>query len=111
MMRQLSFEEFENDSPIDRAFRKFHGKHPNVYEELRRLSFDWIRVRRCRWSVDAAYQVLRWQRHMAGLPDESEAFKLNDHYRSRYARLLMANEPELEGLFELRALAAERRHA
>jgi hypothetical protein len=33
-------------------------------------------------------------------------FKLNDHFTSRYARLLMQREPDLYGLFETRAVRA-----
>ncbi len=35
-----------------------------------------------------------------------EDFKINDHYLSRYARKLMEEHPELDGLFELRELKA-----
>jgi hypothetical protein len=50
--------------------------------------------------------VLRWNRAIAGLPDPREDFKLNDHYTSRYARLIVAHEPDLAELFELRRLRA-----
>jgi hypothetical protein len=50
--------------------------------------------------------VLRWQRHIDGLPDEHEAFLLNNNYTSRYARLLMELNPELAGIFETRELHA-----
>lgn len=43
-------------------------------------------------------------RHMRGLPDPDEQWKLNNNFTSRYARLLLENEPELEGLFEIRSL-------
>ena len=33
-------------------------------------------------------------------------YKLNDHYRSRYVRLIIEKHPELEGFFELRELKA-----
>lgn len=34
-------------------------------------------------------------------------FKLNDHYHSRYARLILATHPEFDGFFEIRELKAE----
>jgi len=46
--------------------------------------------------------VLRFQRRLAGLPDDDEIYRLNNNYTALYARLLMDNEPELAGLFEIR---------
>ena len=91
---------------IEEAFIRFHNAHPGVYGELAALSRRWLAQGKGRWSIDAAFQVLRWERRMAGLPDPAFEFKLNDHFRSRYARLLMEREPDLEELFEVRMLRA-----
>jgi len=48
------------------------------------------------------WEVLRWNRFLATA--DPEAWKLNNNYHSRYARLLMTNNPELAGVFELREL-------
>lgn len=48
------------------------------------------------------WEVMRWQMFLA--TKDPSGFKLNDHYTSRYARLIMKQEPDLDGLFELRAL-------
>ena len=36
--------------------------------------------------------------------DEHSGFKLNNNYRSRYARLIMEQEADLEGVFQIREL-------
>jgi hypothetical protein len=79
-----------------------------VYRELVVLCRQWRRRNARPWSIKGAFEVLRWQRHIAGLPAENEAFKLNNNYHSRYARLLMETCPDLDGLFEMRALLTER---
>lgn len=86
----------------DEAFWKFHEAHPAVYTELRDLCRAWVSKGIGRWSMWGAFSVLRWERRMAGLPDPEEEYKLNNNYTSYYARLLMQQEPELVGLFEIR---------
>ena len=90
---------------IDDRFHAFHARHPEVYAALLRLANDaWSRGRH-RASIDVMFGALRWERFIEGLPDPAEkGFKLNDHFRSRYARLLMAEHPHLAGLFETRTL-------
>lgn len=109
-MTQPSFFDDDRDddelTPRER-FERFHARHPEVYRELKELCITWRSRGRHRWSIDAAMHVLRFQRRMAGLPDESEAYKLNNNYTSRYARLLVERNPELDGLFEMRRMRDE----
>ena len=73
---------------------------------LVRLAREWREYGRDTWSIDAAFQVARWQRRIAGLPSEEEKYKLNNNHRAHYARLIMEQEEDLDGIFELRALTA-----
>lgn len=98
----------ETHGPIDERFWRFHQHHPEVYEELVTLCRKWRRRNRQPWSIKGAFEVLRYEWRVDGLPDEHEAFKLNNNYTSRYARLLMEMNPDLEGLFELRELHTTR---
>lgn len=91
---------------LDEQFWSFHTKHPDVYLQLRDLCDEWRSHGGARWSIKGAFEVLRWQRHIDGLPDEHEAFLLNNNYTSRYARLLMELNPDLAGIFETRELHA-----
>jgi hypothetical protein len=93
---------------LEAAFWSFHSRHPDVYLQLRDLCDEWRSHGRARWSIKGAFEVLRWQRHTDGLRDEHEAFLLNNSYTSRYARLLIELNPDLDGLFELRELHATR---
>jgi len=90
--------------PIDRQFWRFHQRHPEVYDELRSMCFRARARGRTRLGIGMLFEVLRWNRIIEGLPDETEDFKLNNNYRSRYARLLMEREPELAGFFSTRRL-------
>lgn len=92
-------------SAAERKFWLFHFQHPEVYTHLCVLCREWLNVRgRARWSINGAFEVLRWQRYVRGLPDPNEDWKLNNNYRSRYARLMMEQEADLTDFFEIREL-------
>jgi hypothetical protein len=91
-----------DESRIDRAFAEFHAANPDVYRCLVSLARD-LRARgHQRLGIGMLFEVVRWQRHMTTV--DADGFKLNNNYRSRYARLIMADEPDLAGAFELREL-------
>ncbi len=96
----------EGPATIWERFFEFHENHPEVYDALVVLCDQWIAHGDDRWSIDACFQVLRWERRIAGLPDEYEDYKLNSIYSSRYARFLMMTE-RFVGLFETRELKSE----
>lgn len=91
---------------IQERFERFHAANPDVYVELLVLARQAKQRGRERWAIGSLWEVLRWQRMMRTV-DETTDLKLNDHYRSRYARLIMTQEPDLAGFFETRHLRSE----
>ncbi len=89
---------------IQQQFARFHASHTEVYDGLLGLTRQAASVGRTRIGIGMLFEVLRWQWIIAGLPDDDEVFKLNNNYRSRYARLIMRRNPDLEGIFETRVL-------
>jgi hypothetical protein len=84
-------------------FDWFHANNPHVYRNLRALALAMKTKRgKKRVGIKMLYEVLRYQYdiHTAG----EEEFKLNNNYTAYYARLLMAQEPDLAGLFEVREI-------
>lgn len=88
---------------IQQRFDEFHAANPHVYTRLRDLALDMRRRGRSRGSIELLFAGLRWE-HWIATRDPNSDFRLNDHYTSRYARLLMQREPELDGFFETREL-------
>lgn len=102
MERQVEL--FDLGKPtIGQQFRRFHAEHPEVYEELVSLSRI-AKMAGRQAGIKMVFEVLRWNRMIAGLPDPGEDYKLNNNYHSRYARLIMRQEPDLKGFFETRRL-------
>jgi len=90
-------------SSTDKRFISFHVNNPQVYNELVRLAREAKAAGRSKIGVRMIWEVTRWNLTI-GAKDPDSEFKLNDHYHSRYARLIMMVECDLRGIFEVRSL-------
>lgn len=90
----------EKEPTIQEKFEKFHSDNPHVYKVLKRLALEAKQAGKNKIGVDLLVQVARWELIMG--TNTNDRFKISNSYTSRYARLLMEQEEELEGLFELR---------
>ena len=79
-------------------FWAFHNAHPEVYTELRRRALDLRNRGWKRWGIRNLWERMRYE---FALQSNGE-FKLNNNLPPFYARLLMAQESDLEGFFETR---------
>lgn len=86
-------------------FEKFHVDNPHVYDALCRLAREWVTgTGRRKCGIGSLVEVVRWQ---IAMRTNDPHFKINNTFNAFYARLLMANEPDLAGIFELRASEAD----
>lgn len=90
---------------IEEAFENFHTANPWVYRALVELARDLVRRGHRHIGIGMLFEVLRWQ-WWIGTTDDASDFKLNNNYRSRYARLIMRQEEDLADVFETRVLTA-----
>lgn len=88
----------------EEKWRAFHARNPQVYELLRAKALYAVRRGHKRLGLRTIWEALRWD--LTVQVDSADDFKLNDHYTPFYARELMAREPELAGVFEVRGDAA-----
>lgn len=85
-------------------FEAFHEANPHVYRELRRMAL-WAHGRgHRRGAIELFWNRLRWEAYAQTMGD---VYKLNNNYKSFYARRLMAHEPALAGFFETRKSLAD----
>lgn len=92
-----------NPEAREAKWREFHAKNPQVYEMLRAKALTAVCRGRRHLGIRQVWEAMRWD---LTLQTDSPDFKLNDHYTAFYARELMAREPELAGVFEVRGGAA-----
>lgn len=90
---------------IGEAFDLFHTANPWVYTALVRLARELRAQGRTRIGIGMLFEVLRWH-WVRGTIDVASDFVLNNNYRSRYARLIAAQEDDLADVFEFRKLTA-----
>ena len=91
---------------IEEAFETFHALNPWVYDRLVSYARELKSRGRDQVGIKMLFEVLRWSFFMS-TDDPNSIFKLNNNYSSRYARLIMSQEKDLEGIFRARELKAE----
>ena len=91
----------DEDDSLDARFARFHAANPHVYRALVALAMPLVRAGCRRIGVKLLIEKLRYEYALATAGDE---FRLNNNYTSRYARLLVADHPELRDIIEQREL-------
>jgi len=102
MMQQAKFD-WVAEGRLETQFSTYHAKHPKVYRTL----VHFARRVRAKRGPDAVvgiallYERARWEMWFESLGDEPTP-KMSNNHRAYYARLLMARNPDLEGIFRLK---------
>jgi hypothetical protein len=86
---------------ISERFWEYHTAHPEVYGLLVKLARDVKARGKMRYSMKAIFERARWHYHIERGED---GFVLNNDFTSHYARLIMKQEPDLDGFFDVREL-------
>jgi hypothetical protein len=88
------------DNSLVGKFNRFHAKNPHVYSNLVKLARQ-FRSKRPNGIVGASMllDILRWNFFMN--VDSDEDFKFPNAFAAGYARIIMKQEPDLDGIFKL----------
>jgi hypothetical protein len=89
------------DKSAQDKFEEYHAQNPQVLKALIRLTDQAVANGHKRLGIELIYNVLRWETMISTMGDE---YKLNNNYKSRYARLIEEVRPDLEGIFNKRGL-------
>jgi hypothetical protein len=94
-----------HNSPMSTAFERFHAENPHVYWLMVMLARQWVeRTGRGKLGAQMLLERARWEIAMRTSDPE---YKMNNNWGAYYARLIMYQEPDLDGLFDLRASEAD----
>ena len=91
---------FENR--LDQLFAEYHARNPQVFELFRKFSEQVRETGHKHFGAKAIMERIRWE--VAIKTSESDGFKVNNNFTSRYVRLLERERPEFVGLFRKRKL-------
>lgn len=98
--------EYGGPSVLFQRFVRFHADNPDVLRMLLRFADELIAAGRPRFGIAALFERIRW--HVAiEIKGDSEV-RLNNSFRSFYARLLILLRPTLAGVLETRKLGPHR---
>lgn len=87
---------------IERDFTEFHLANPLVYETLVKLTREAKEIGFAVIGIKMLWEVMRWEMTKLHTKDGATEFKLCNNYHALYARIIMAQEPDLVGMFRLR---------
>ena len=90
---------FDEPSALEQDFWAFHNRNRHVYALLVGLARDWTRRTRQKLGIKALFERARWE---VGVKTDGVQFELNNNHTAFYARLIMRNEADLRGLFNIR---------
>jgi hypothetical protein len=81
-------------------FWKFHKENPHVFELFLRYANELFAKGHRHYGIAAIAERIRW--HYA-METTDKDFKLNNNYKSCYARLIVLTDSKFENFFNLRA--------
>lgn len=102
MEQTISSENTYSKLCLDEKFWDYHQNNPWIYDELVRLARQAKKAGKNKIGIKMIWETMRWKRFIES--KDPEKFKLNNNFPSRYARLIMQNEKDLEGIFDVRKL-------
>lgn len=99
--------EFDNmrEKSIQARFEAFHEANPHVYEVLVTLARQAKVAGKEKIGIGMLWEVMRWNQFIS-TDSKKEGYKLSNDFRSRYARMIMEQEEDLVGIFNVRELTA-----
>jgi hypothetical protein len=80
------------------------GATPHVYPKLLEIAHHVRNSGKRRFGMMAIFERLRW---MSNFETEGDIYKLNNNYRSLYARKIMAENADLADFFQIREREVE----
>ena len=89
---------------IQERFEQFHQANPQVLNRLEMLAAEWFNRGNTKVAIGMLWEVLRWESDLETTGESG--YRLNDHFRSRYARLMVERRPNWADRFSIRELRA-----
>lgn len=90
---------------IEREFRAFHAEHQVVFQRIVAMARQAKAAGRNAVGIGRYFEAMRWEQYLG--TRDSQGFKLNNNFRSRYVRLIEDECPDLRGMFRKRRLRCE----
>jgi len=100
IIEPVEFNQRQKRLSIAEAFQLFHEKNPHVYELLLEMAIKASKNGARQTSIAMLFEVLRWRTNVE--TERVDEFKISNNLRAPYARLIMAENPRLNGIFNVK---------
>lgn len=90
---------------IQEGFESFIARNPHMVDLIVVEAREWKRSGRKQYGMAAIWEHVRYSIDKRSI--DSKPFKMPNNYRSRMARHIMANYPDLDGFFTTAELRSE----
>jgi hypothetical protein len=94
---------FEGLRGMDKSFWEHHSANPGIFDRLVEYTYRAKNKGYEHHGIGALFEILRWED--ATIRAEYRNYKMCNNHRSRYARLIMINHPNLVGFFRVKSLS------
>lgn len=88
---------------IQERFDKFDKANPKIFGLYKKFAFKFLATGKKKCGISLITERIRWE---VTVETTGKDFKISNDFRSRYARKLMSEVPELKGLFNIKQLTA-----
>jgi len=95
------FDDFNDRRTIAERFAEFDAAHPEVYAMFRQFALELLAAGRDRGSAEQIIQRIRWETNIRADRGGCD-LKINDHFRTMYARKLAGADERFRSFFEFR---------
>lgn len=92
---------------LERNFLKFHANNPQVYELVKRFTFEVLDSGRTRLSTKLLIERIRWELNVT--LKATDEFKINNNHTAYYARKFIQDYPQHATVFEMRVTKGQKR--
>ena len=99
----VQLEGANDNTPLEERYPSavaYHQKNPQVYDLIKKYTFEVISAGYTRYSMYTVINRVRWHAMIETIGDQ---FKVNNNHSPFYARLFMEEFPEYGRFFETRA--------
>lgn len=89
---------------LQQRFNEFNQANPHVYNKIVQMTRDLKSQGHKKIGMQMIFEVLRWRSMMR---TNSKDYKLSNDYAAYYSRLIMQQEPDLDGIYTIRENKAD----
>jgi len=100
MQYELNFNPVSRKKSLWERWNIFHKANPHILTTLTEMAYKASRAGQRNIGIAMLIEVLRWKTNVETV--QTDGFKIADPLAAVYARVIMRDNPDLQGIFKLK---------